>query len=74
MLYSIEQVHEELRAAAKRSLEKIDQMKCARLTEPITATLRVIPPADLPILARQCPTAEAIVAYKIAYGRHYSTP
>jgi len=62
LLYPIEQVNEELRAAAKRSLEKIDQMKCARLTEPITATLRVNPPADLSILARQCPTVEATVA------------
>jgi len=52
LLYPVERCHEELRAAAKRSIENLDGMKSVRLVEPITATLRVVPPADLSVLAR----------------------
>lgn len=52
VLYPVDQVHENLRAAAQRSLENIDKMKAVGLSKPITAELRVRPPADLSILRR----------------------
>ena len=52
LLYPVEKVHQELRDAARRSVENLDQMKAVRLTEPIAATLRVIPPADLSVLEK----------------------
>jgi D-amino peptidase len=50
VLYPVVKVHDELREAARRSIVNLDDMKVVRLVEPITATLRVIPPADLSIL------------------------
>ena len=49
-LYPLDRVHEEMRSAAKWAVENIDRMKAVTLIEPITATLRVVPPADLSIL------------------------
>jgi D-amino peptidase len=50
LLYDTEEVHKNLRYAAKRSVENLDNMKAITLTEPITATLRATPPGDLSIL------------------------
>lgn len=50
LLYPVDEVHEKMRAAAQYAIENIDNAKTVTLTEPITATLRVIPPADLSIL------------------------
>lgn len=50
VLYPLEEVHKNLHDAAKRSVENLDIMKAVKLTEPITATLRATPPADLSIL------------------------
>jgi len=52
VLYPVEAVHKDLREAARRSVENLDMMKAIRLSEPITATLRVIPPSDLSILEK----------------------
>ena len=51
-LFPIEQVHSEMRLAAKRSIENLISAKYTKLTEPITARLRVESPADLSILTR----------------------
>jgi D-amino peptidase len=51
-LFPVDQMHQELREAAKRSVENLDQMRACSLSTPITAALRVVPPADLTILSR----------------------
>jgi len=41
------EVHEEMRAGAKRAVQNISKSKAVKLTEPIKAQLRAVPPADL---------------------------
>jgi len=41
------EVHEEMRAAAMRAVRNISKSKAVKLSEPIKARLRVVPPADL---------------------------
>lgn len=50
VLRPVEEVHKELREAAKRAVENIPNSKAIKLTEPIKAQLRVVPPADLSLL------------------------
>jgi len=50
LLYPVDLVHQKLTAAAGRAVENLDRMKAVTLTEPITSSLRVVPPADLSIL------------------------
>jgi len=49
-LKPVEEVHKTLRSAAERSVRNLNQVKAIKLSEPITAELRVIPPADLSVL------------------------
>ena len=49
-LRPFQEVHEELRAAAKRAIQKISESYAVGLTEPIKAQLRVVQPGDLSIL------------------------
>jgi D-amino peptidase len=46
-LMPVEDAHEQLRAGARRALENREQARAMRLTVPITATLRAVPPAGL---------------------------
>ena len=50
VLRPVEEVHRELREAAKRAVENISSSKAIELTKPIKAQLRVVPPADLSLL------------------------
>jgi len=50
LLYPVDEVHEKMRTVAQYAIENIDNAKVVTLTEPITATLRVVPPADLSVL------------------------
>ena len=52
LLYPVEEVRDNLSVAARHSVENLDKMRSVRLSVPITATLRVIPPADLSILEK----------------------
>ncbi len=52
ILYPVDSVHKQMRQAAHRAVENIDRSKAVELTSPITATLRVQPPADLSILSK----------------------
>jgi D-amino peptidase len=47
VLRDVDSVHAEMRAAAKRALERRDQAKAMTLASPIRAALRVVPPASL---------------------------
>ena len=49
-LRPFQEVHEEMRAAAMRAVQKIPETQAVGLTEPIKAQLRAIPPASLSIL------------------------
>lgn len=49
-LRPFQEVHAEMRAAAKRAVQKISESSAAGLTEPIKSQLRAVPPADLSIL------------------------
>ncbi|MBN2414384.1 M55 family metallopeptidase [bacterium] len=51
VLRPVDEVHAEMTAAARRAVEHIGTMKSAALTGPVTASLRVQPPADLSLLA-----------------------
>lgn len=46
-LRPVEEVHEEMRAGAMRAVRNISHSKSVKLTEPIKAQLRAVPPADL---------------------------
>ncbi len=46
------EVHEELRAGAMRAVQNISKSKAVKLTEPIKAQLRVVPPADLSLFEK----------------------
>ena len=50
VLRPVDQVHGEMRTAAKEAVQQLDRMKAVRLTEPVTARLHEIPPGDLSIL------------------------
>jgi len=49
-LRPFQEVHEEMRAAAMRAVQKIPETHAVGLTEPIKAQLRAVPPASLSIL------------------------
>ncbi len=51
-LYPVDSVQKNLREAAKNSVKNLKSMKSIRLSVPITATLKVIPPSDLSILEK----------------------
>ncbi|HOP06400.1 MAG TPA: M55 family metallopeptidase [candidate division Zixibacteria bacterium] len=51
LLYPVEEVHARMKEAAERAVRNRQKAKAVRLTEPITATLQVKPPADLSLLA-----------------------
>jgi D-amino peptidase len=51
-VFPVDLMHQQLREAARRSVKNLDQMKACTLSTPITAALRVVPPADLSILRR----------------------
>jgi len=46
----VEEVHREMREAARRALAERDQTQVMQLTPPIRAALRVVPPASLELL------------------------
>lgn len=50
-LRAVDEVHAEMREAAQRALELRDRARVMKLSEPVTARLRAVPPADLSILA-----------------------
>ncbi len=50
LLYPVDKVHDKMRRAAKEAVLNIDNARAVTLTEPITATLRAVPPADLAVL------------------------
>jgi len=50
-LRPVAEVHQEMRAAAERSVKKISSAKVMKLTTPIKAGLRAAPPASLEILS-----------------------
>lgn len=49
-LRPLDEAHEEIRAKAQRAIEKIASAKAMRVREPMTVTLRTVPPADLSAL------------------------
>jgi len=51
VLYPVDQVHEYMKQLASRAVQNLTNMKYIQMTGPITATLKVVPPADLTILA-----------------------
>jgi D-amino peptidase len=51
-LRPIDEVHAEMRNAAQRALEQLPEARSMRLVEPVAASLRVVPPADLSPLSR----------------------
>ncbi len=50
VLRPVDEVRRELQQAAKRAMENLDEAKAMRVTEPVTTTLRVVPPSTLTML------------------------
>jgi D-amino peptidase len=46
-LYPVDRVHAEMRAAAKRAVQNIAKAQALKTPSPVTAALRVVPPASL---------------------------
>jgi len=46
----VQEVHDEMRAAASRAVKNLERMKVMKIATPVQAALRVVPPASLALL------------------------
>jgi hypothetical protein len=49
-LYPVDRVHAEMRAAAKRAVQNIAKAQALKTPSPVTAAVRVVPPASLEVM------------------------